>query len=192
MTHSSERAGRSGCLGTLPNAVLWSECASGGRCSVSSWTPSSPHYLLKFLMSLSLWAHSLPPLRPHLPSPLSDFSFLLHHTCSIPPEQYMPPQSRSFPSLSTTSLQSVTIFSLFRGLPPPSVISSLFSFFSFQTVLFPFHTFPCSGLSPPLSPLSPQPVTNAIHSPHVTLVLVFIFFTFCFTLACSFFTFKIH
>ncbi|MPC85251.1 hypothetical protein E2C01_080016 [Portunus trituberculatus] len=85
MTHTSRRAGRSGRLGTPPNAVLRSECASRGRCSASSWTPSSPRSLLRFLMSFSLWKHSLPPLRPHLPSPLSDFPFLLHHICSFPP-----------------------------------------------------------------------------------------------------------
>lgn len=185
MTHSSGRAGLSDCLGTLPNAALRSECASGGRCSVSSRTPSSPHYLLKFLMSLSLWAHSLLPLRPHLPSPLSDFSFLLHHICTIPPEQYRPPHSRSFPSLSTTSLQSVTIFSLFPSLPlplsyPPS--------FSPQTVLFPFHAFPRSYPPPPpprtLPSPPPKPVSNALHSPHVALGLFSISFTFRFTLAC--------
>lgn len=184
MTHSSGLAGRSDCLGTLPNAALRSESASGGRCSVSSRTPSSPHYLLKFLMSLSLWAHSLPPLRPHLPSPLSDFSSLLHHICPIPVEQYTPAPKPHFPpSLSTTSLQSVTIFSLFSQSSPPSChILPLFplrqcsspfthSLALASPPLAPFHT--ASHQHPPLTARRTRPVFHLLSIPFYFGLLIF-------------------
>lgn len=203
---------RSGRLGTPPNATVLSECVSRGRWSSSSRTSSSPHCLLQFLMSLSLRTHSRPPLWPHLPSPLSDFSLLhlilfrpfsvpsqLQPACDSPKPPYhtTPHHTIHFCSFCTSLfpspfhsavlVQDVTIFTLFSS-PLPSLCHTLPLIFLGSALLL-LRAFPCfsSSLRPPFPfPLRcPSPSPSACHTPHSACFPSL--FTFHFTLLCRFF-----
>lgn len=156
-------------LGTPPNATVLSECASRGRCSSSSRTPSSPHYLLKFLMSLSPRTHSRPPLKPHLPSPLSDFSFLLHHIFVSSPRSVAavaPASASASPPHCPQSPHHTVFFFFFllrHSLPPFSPPSPSLSTLLLQSVtIFSRFSSLLSSLCPSLPLISPPTVLPSL------------------------------